>query len=71
MTKLQTQNVAELKKITMWQNSKTQIVNKLKNSKFEKTYKKKIKILQNSKTHIVRNKPKHSNWDKTMLYLLY
>ena len=42
----------------MWQNSKTEIVTKLNNSKCDKTQK--LKMWQNSKTEIV-TKPKNSN----------
>ena len=46
----------------MWQNSKTQVVTKLRNPNCTKTQK--LKLLQNSKSHIV-TKPKNLNCDKT------
>ena len=48
----------------MWQNSKTQNVTKLKNTKCEETKNTKTKMWQNSKTQNV-SKLKNSKCDKT------
>ena len=63
-------NIEETKKLKLGQNSKTQIVIKLKNLIFYETQK--LKLGLNSKTQLQQNltiqimiKPKYSNCDKT------
>ena len=61
MTKLKKSNCDKTQKIKLWQNSKNQIVTKLKN---QIVTTQKLKSWQNSKTEIV-TKLKNSNGDKT------
>ena len=70
MTKLKNWNWDQTQKVLMWQNSKTQIVTKLKKENCDKTQNlncdktQKLKLRQNLKTQIV-TKLKYLNCDKT------
>ena len=63
MRKLENLNFEKKLKFKLWQDSKTQIVIKLKNKKYDKT-RKKIKLWKNTKTQIVP-KLKNSNCDNS------
>ena len=66
--KVKHSNCDKTKKITLWQNSKSQIVTKFKHSYCDKTQK--LKVWQNSKTQIV-TKFKKSNCDKNQKIKLW